>query len=110
MGRAALDGEPRGIGTGYHCRAGLVVDNLKADSSNPLFRTRVSKIGGDGNLGIPRCEIGDTFGINTLYKSSRCNVQLHWPVDASLLCPITGTSSRQHMFIECGVNTPFNRV
>src|SRR6267378_4642393 len=110
MGRATLDGEPRGIGTGYHCRAGLVVDNLKGNSSNPFFRTRVSKIGGDGNLRIPTCEIGNSFGINTLYKSSRCNEQLHWPVDASVMRPITGTSSRHHMLIECIVNSHCNGV
>src|SRR6267378_150819 len=110
MGRATLDGEPRGIGTGYYCRACLVVDNLKADSSNPLFRTRVAKIGGDGNLRIPTCEIGNGFGINTLYKSSRCNEQLHWPVDASVMRPITGTSSRHHMLIECIVNSHCNGV
>src|ERR1700721_3581676 len=100
MCRPAFDGKPRGIGTGHHCRTGLVIDNLKEDSARPVFGTCVSKAGGNGDLRSPTFEIGISFDINTLYKRFRGNQELYRPVDASVMRPITGTPSRHHVLIE----------
>src|SRR5258708_3981654 len=100
LGRPALDGEPWRIGTGHHCRAGLVVDNLKEDSPDPFFRMHVSNIRADGNLRVPACKIRNSFNINALHKRFRGNEQLHRPVDASVMRPVAGTPPRHHVLVE----------
>src|SRR5258708_6914543 len=48
------------------------------------------------------CCPGDTPVIGRMTEAS--NNQLHRPVDASVMRPITGVSPGQHVFIECVIN------
>src|SRR6267143_5140862 len=104
LGCATLKGETRGIGTGQHCQSSLIVYYSKIGSSHPRLRTCISDISGDGKLSVPAGEIGKGFEVNARHKSFRCNEQLHRPIDASIMRPITGTSPGHHVAIERIVN------
>src|SRR6266853_3357827 len=104
LGSGTLNGEPRSICTGQHGQPGFIVDNSKRGSPYPRLRTCIPQISGDGKLSVSAGQIGNGLDVNALHKSLCCNEQLHRPVDASVMRPITGTSPGHHVLIECIVN------